>query len=190
MRLSSLDKVMYPGTGTTKAEVLDYYARISPVLLPHLAGRPVTRVRFPHGVGDVQFFEKNVPAGTPAWLRRAGRDPVFPFIDDLAGLPFFANLHSIELAVPQCRCAGEGKGAAPRPADPRVIDTADGARDGSWRSAPCSTAHGGVPGRPPGGVGHGPMPAPEGRLAACGVAHARLWQHGLPGPRGPGDAGP
>ena len=101
MRLSSLDKVMYPRTNTTKAEVLDYYARISPVLLPHLAGRPVTRVRFPHGVGDTQFFEKNIPAGTPPWLRRAGRDPVFPFIDDLAGLTFFANLNSIELHVPQ-----------------------------------------------------------------------------------------
>ncbi|MEO6998017.1 MAG: non-homologous end-joining DNA ligase [Terracoccus sp.] len=122
MRLSSLDKVMYPSAGTTKAEVLDYYARISPVLLPHLAGRPVTRVRFPHGVGDVQFFEKNVPAGTPAWLRRAGRDPVFPFIDDLAGLTFFANLNSIELHVPQWRWEGEGKGAEPRPPDRLVID--------------------------------------------------------------------
>lgn len=122
MRLSSLDKVMYPGTGTTKAEVLDYYARISPVLLPHLAGRPVTRVRFPHGVGDVQFFEKNIPAGTPVWLRRAGRDPVFPFIDDLAGLTFFANLNSIELHVPQWRWEGEGKGAEPRHPDRLVID--------------------------------------------------------------------
>ncbi|MEP7330847.1 MAG: non-homologous end-joining DNA ligase [Terracoccus sp.] len=122
MRLSSLDKVMYPRTNTTKAEVLDYYARISPVLLPHLAGRPVTRVRFPHGVGDTQFFEKNIPAGTPPWLRRAGRDPVFPFIDDLAGLTFFANLNSIELHVPQWRWEGEGKVAEPRHPDRLVID--------------------------------------------------------------------
>ncbi len=122
MRLSSLDKVLYPRTSTTKAEVLDYYARISPVLLPHLAGRPVTRVRFPHGVGDMQFFEKNIPAGTPPWLRRAGRDPVFPFIDDLAGLTFFANLNSIELHVPQWRWEGEGRTAEPRRPDRLVID--------------------------------------------------------------------
>ena len=122
MRLSSLDKVMFPVTGTTKAQVLDYYARIAPVLLPHLAGRPVTRIRFPHGVGDVQFFEKNIPAGTPAWVRRAGRDPVFPFIDDLAALTFFANLNSIELHVPQWRWEGDGKDAAPRNPDRLVID--------------------------------------------------------------------
>jgi len=97
MKLSSLEKVMYPRTGTTKAQVIDYYARIAPVILLHLRDRAVTRIRFPHGVGDMQFFEKNIPAGTPAWIRRAGRDPVFPFIDDLAGLTFFANLNSLEL---------------------------------------------------------------------------------------------
>ena len=90
MKLSSLEKVMYPAAGTTKAEVIDYYARMAPVILPQLADRPVTRIRYPHGVHDMQFFEKNVPAGTPPWIRRAGRDPVFPFIDDLAGLTFFA----------------------------------------------------------------------------------------------------
>jgi bifunctional non-homologous end joining protein LigD len=122
LRLSSLDKVMYPSTGTTKAEVLDYYARIAPVILPHLAGRPVTRVRFPHGVGDLSFFEKNVPAGVPSWVRRAGRDPVFPFIDDLAGLTFFANLNSLELHVPQWRFEGEGREAVPGNPDRLVID--------------------------------------------------------------------
>jgi bifunctional non-homologous end joining protein LigD len=122
LRLSSLEKVMYPATGTTKAEVLDYYARIAPVILPHLAGRPVTRVRFPHGVGDLSFFEKNVPAGVPPWVRRAGRDPVFPFIDDLAGLTFFANLNSLELHVPQWRLEGEGREAVPDNPDRLVID--------------------------------------------------------------------
>jgi bifunctional non-homologous end joining protein LigD len=122
LRLSSLEKVMYPTTGTTKAEVLDYYARIAPVILPHLAGRPVTRVRFPHGVGDLSFFEKNVPAGVPPWVRRAGRDPVFPFIDDLAGLTFFANLNSLELHVPQWRFQGEGREAVPGNPDRLVID--------------------------------------------------------------------
>ena len=105
MKLSSLEKVMYPATGTTKAEVIDYYARIAPVILPHLRDRAVTRIRFPHGVGDMQFFEKNIPAGTPTWIRRAGRDPVFPLIDDLAGLTYFANLNSLDLHVPQWRYA-------------------------------------------------------------------------------------
>lgn len=122
MRLSSLEKVMYPRTGTTKAQVIDYYARIAPVILPHLRDRAVTRIRFPHGVADMQFFEKNIPAGTPAWIRRAGRDPVFPLIDDLAGLTYFANLNSLELHVPQWRFAGEGRDAEPRNPDRLVID--------------------------------------------------------------------
>lgn len=122
MRLSSLEKVMYPRAGTTKAQVLDYYARIAPVLLPHLAGRAVTRIRFPHGVGDAQFFEKNLPAGTPAWVRRVGAGPVFPLIDDLAGLTYFVNLNSLELHVPQWRYDGEGAGAEPRNPDRLVID--------------------------------------------------------------------
>ena len=122
LRLSSLEKMMYPRAGTTKAEVLDYYARISPVLLPHLAGRPVTRIRFPHGVGDMQFFEKNIPAGTPDWVRRAGRDPVFPFVDDLAALTFLVNLNSLELHVPQWRYEGEGRDAVARDPDRLVID--------------------------------------------------------------------
>lgn len=122
MKLSSLEKVMYPATGTTKAEVIDYYARISAVILPHLAHRPVTRIRYPHGVGDMQFFEKNVPAGTPDWIRRAGRDPVFPFIDDLAGLTFFANLNSLELHVPQWRFDGVGREAVALNPDRLVID--------------------------------------------------------------------
>ncbi|MEO7130863.1 MAG: non-homologous end-joining DNA ligase [Dermatophilaceae bacterium] len=130
LSLSSLDKVMYPKTGTTKAEVLDYYARIGPVLLPHLAGRPVTRVRFPHGVGDLQFFEKNVPSGVPDWIRRAGRDPVFPLIDDLAALTYFANLNSLELHVPQWRYAGVGQDAAARNPDRLVIDLDPGPSTG------------------------------------------------------------
>lgn len=121
--LSSLDKVMYPETGTTKAEVLDYYARIGPVLLPHLDGRPVTRIRYPHGVADpMRFFEKNIPSGCPDWIRRAGRDPVFPFIEDLAGLTYFVNLNSLELHVPQWRYAGQGRDAVALDPDRLVID--------------------------------------------------------------------
>jgi bifunctional non-homologous end joining protein LigD len=122
MRLSSLEKVMYPATGTTKAQVIDYYARVAPVILPHLRDRAVTRIRYPHGVGDMQFFEKNIPAGTPSWIRRAGRDPVFPLVDDLAGLTFFANLNSLELHVHQWRYEGEGRDAVARNPDRLVID--------------------------------------------------------------------
>jgi bifunctional non-homologous end joining protein LigD len=122
IRLSSLEKVMYPATGTTKAQVIDYYARVAPVILPHLRDRAVTRIRYPHGVGDMQFFEKNIPAGTPSWIRRAGRDPVFPLVDDLAGLTFFANLNSLELHVHQWRYEGEGRDAVARNPDRLVID--------------------------------------------------------------------
>ena len=57
---------MYPRTGTTKGEVLNYYAQVAPVMLPHLADRAVTRIRWPHGTGDKSFFEKNMPGGTPS----------------------------------------------------------------------------------------------------------------------------
>ena len=69
LALTNLAKVLYPADGFTKAEVLDYYQRISPVLLPHIAGRPMTLRRFPHGVGDLSFFEKHAPAHRPDWLR-------------------------------------------------------------------------------------------------------------------------
>ena len=69
LELSNLDKVLYPAAGFTKGEVIDYYTRIAPVLLPHLRDRPLTRIRFPNGVDRPAFFEKNAPAGTPAWVR-------------------------------------------------------------------------------------------------------------------------
>ena len=71
LKISNLDKVLYPRTGTTKGEVLNYYAQVAPVLLPHLKDRAVTRIRWPHGVADKSFFEKNTPAGTPSWVRTA-----------------------------------------------------------------------------------------------------------------------
>ncbi len=67
--LSNLDKVLYPEAGFTKAEVIDYYSRISGVLLPHLRGRPLTVKRYPNGVGGAFFFEKNAPRHTPSWIR-------------------------------------------------------------------------------------------------------------------------
>jgi len=131
LRISNLDKVLYPRTGTTKGEVLNYYASISEVLLPHLRDRAVTRIRWPHGVQANSFFEKNAPAGTPSWVRtatvpttgsRAGSDGDtlrFPICDDLATLTWLVNLAALELHVHQWQVTRAGK---PRKPDRLVID--------------------------------------------------------------------
>lgn len=120
LRISNLGKVLYPASGTTKAEVITYYTEAAQVLLPTLADRPVTRVRWPHGTAAVSFFEKNVPSGTPSWVRtmdvdtsgsrsRQGAPGVvrFPVVDSLASLVWLSNLAALELHVPQWR-AREG----------------------------------------------------------------------------------
>ncbi|MGN6723445.1 MAG: non-homologous end-joining DNA ligase [Marmoricola sp.] len=116
LRLVNLDKVMYPDTGTTKAEVISYYTEVAPAMLPTLADRPVTRVRWPHGTGAASFFEKNAPGGTPSWVRTMDVDTSgsrtvdrvpgvlrFPVVDSLATLVWLANLAALELHVPQWR---------------------------------------------------------------------------------------
>jgi bifunctional non-homologous end joining protein LigD len=132
LKISNLDKVLYPRTGTTKGEVLSYYAQIAPTLLPHLAGRCVTRIRWPHGVQEGSFFEKNVPQGTPSWVHTAtvpttgsrgssrnGDTLVFPIVDDLATLTWLVNLAALELHVHQWTVGRNGR---PRGADRLVID--------------------------------------------------------------------
>src|SRR3712207_9236286 len=71
LKLSNLDKVMYPATGFTKGHVIDYYTRIAPVMLDHLRNRPLTRIRYPNGVDDKFFFEKNCPDHRPEWVEVA-----------------------------------------------------------------------------------------------------------------------
>jgi bifunctional non-homologous end joining protein LigD len=137
LKISNLGKVMYPSTGTTKGEVHNYYARIAPVMLPHLADRAVTRIRWPHGTSEMQFFEKNVPSGAPSWLRtvtvpstgsRGGGDRiVFPVIDGLADLTYFANLASLELHVHQWTVGRNGR---PKNPNRMVIDLDPGAPAG------------------------------------------------------------
>lgn len=113
LKLTNLDKVMYPETGTTKAEVIDYYARIAPVMLPHIANRPVTRKRWTgqNGVGTAAdpgdvFFQKNLDAGTPSWVKRrviehrSGPNE-YPIVNDLATLVWLAQMAALELHVPQ-----------------------------------------------------------------------------------------
>jgi bifunctional non-homologous end joining protein LigD len=104
LSLSNLDKVMYPATGFTKGQVVDYYARIAPVMVPHLAGRPITLKRYPDGVEGPHFFEKNCPSHRPAWIPthpvvlEGGKKTVgFCLIQEPAALVWTANLAAIEL---------------------------------------------------------------------------------------------
>lgn len=111
LKLSNLDKVLYP-SGFTKGEVIAYYHQIAAVMLPHLAGRPVTRIRFPHGTTKPSFFEKNVPAGAPEWLRVHHVDGSegeldFPVIDGVPALVYMANLAALELHTHQWRVADD-----------------------------------------------------------------------------------
>jgi bifunctional non-homologous end joining protein LigD len=118
LELSNLDKVLYPEAGFTKGEVIDYYTRVSPALLPHLRDRPVTRIRYPNGVAAKGFFEKNAPAGTPDWVRTVtlpapgstkDREMVeYIVCDDLPTLVWLANLAALELHTPQWRIGTTG----------------------------------------------------------------------------------
>jgi bifunctional non-homologous end joining protein LigD len=118
LAITNLTKILYPQTGFTKGEVLDYYARVAPVLLPHLAGRPLTRKRYPNGVDGPSFFEKNAPRGTPEWVRTVtlpvpgstmNRETIdFVIVEDLPTLVWTANLASLELHVPQWKVGPRG----------------------------------------------------------------------------------
>lgn len=132
VRLTSLDKVLYPATGTTKAEVIDYLARVAQPLLAHLQDRPVTRIRWPQGVSSASFFEKNAPRGMPGWVRTvsvASSDgPItFPLMDDVASLVWAANLSALELHVPQWTV---GRRGGVRDPNRLVIDLDPGAPAG------------------------------------------------------------
>jgi bifunctional non-homologous end joining protein LigD len=109
LRLSNLDKVLYPEAGFTKAEVIDYYARISPALLTHSAGRAMSLRRFPDGVDGESFFEKRCPSYRPEWMATypGPGDHVgeirYCGIDDVASLVWLANLAALELHAPMAR---------------------------------------------------------------------------------------
>jgi len=101
--LSNLDKIFWPKSKTTKAETIDYYARVAPTLIPHLADRPLTRVRCPDGVEGQRFFEKRIPKGAPEWVRSepVGMDRVgivdFVVCDDRPTLVWLAQMAALEL---------------------------------------------------------------------------------------------
>ncbi|SFR66129.1 DNA ligase D, polymerase domain-containing protein/DNA ligase D, ligase domain-containing protein [Microbacterium azadirachtae] len=118
LRVTNLDKVVYPETGTTKGEVIDYYARIAPLLLPVVAGRPVTRKRWVEGVGTAadpqgSFFAKQLEPGAPGWIRRreiphSGGAKDYPLVDEVATLVWMAQVAAIELHIPQWRFTPDG----------------------------------------------------------------------------------
>ena len=130
MKLTNLDKVLYPKTHTTKADVLSYYAQVGPTMLPHLRDRPATRKRWPDGVAEVKgvrptvFFNKDLGAGTPDWVPRRtishkDHDNDYPVINDLATLSWLAQLAALEIHVPQWRFGLDGQ---PQNPDRLVLD--------------------------------------------------------------------
>lgn len=116
LSLSNLDKVLFPKVGFTKGALIDYYVRVAPTMLPHVAGRAVTLRRFPNGVDGDSFYEKHVPSHKPSWVRtahvdlesssrrakRAG-DVEYVLVGDLPSLVWAANLATIEFHVPLWR---------------------------------------------------------------------------------------
>ena len=112
LKLSNLEKILYPAPGTTKAEVIDYYTRVAPALLPHMKGRPLTLKRYPNGVDGKFFYEKNCPGHRPDWVTTAAiysrsnkADINFCVVEDLPTLVWAANLASLELHTSLARAA-------------------------------------------------------------------------------------
>ncbi len=134
LSVSNLDKVLYPSAEFTKGEIIDYYARIAPVMLPHLRDRPASFIRYPNGVDTQGFFAKNAPKGTPSWVRTV-RLPApgsskdrgeldYVVVDELPTLVWLANLAAIEMHVPQWQVGPRG---AVRDPDLLVVDLDPGA---------------------------------------------------------------
>lgn len=129
LRVTNLDKVVYPATGTTKGEIIAYYTAIAPLLLPLLDGRPVTRKRWVEGVGSAEapadsFFTKQIEPGAPSWIPRqaiqhSDGPKEYPLVQDVATLVWLAQVAAIELHVPQWRFSPEGLPGKP---DRLVLD--------------------------------------------------------------------
>ena len=129
VRLTNLDKVLYPESGTTKADAIAYLRAVAGAILPQLRDRVVTRVNFPDGIGGERFFERHAPRGMPDWIRAftisasSGSEDAkrvrYPVIDDEAGLVWFANRALTELHTPQWHIGPRGGIGTP---DRLVID--------------------------------------------------------------------
>src|SRR5690554_5148078 len=129
LTLTNLDKVLYPATGTTKADVIAYYAEIAPVLLPHVENRPATRKRWVHGVGTADepgevFFQKNLDSSAPSWVKRRpiehkNHTNEYPLVNDVATLTWLGQIAALEIHVPQWKF---GRNGAIRNPDRIVLD--------------------------------------------------------------------
>lgn len=118
--LTNPAKVLYPAAGTTKSDVFDYYTGIAELMLPHIAGRPVTRKRWPNGVDQGAFFEKQLAVSAPSWLARGAIEhrhatTTYPIIDDIDGLAWIAQQAALEVHVPQWRFSEQQVSAEPQP---------------------------------------------------------------------------
>jgi len=149
VKLTNAEKVLYPATGTTKADVFDYYTRIAEVMLPHIAGRPATRKRWPNGVEQESFFEKQLASSAPDWLPRASvkhrsGTTTYPIIDSPDGLAWIAQQAALEVHVPQWRFVAEwtrsgAEELKPGPATRLVFDLDPG--EGVTMPQLCEVAH-------------------------------------------------
>ncbi len=111
VRLTNPDKVLYPATGATEGDVFDYYVEVAEAMLPHIAGRAVTRKRWPNGVEQGSFFEKQLASSAPDWLERGtiaqkSGTTTYPVIDTVEGLAWIAQQAALEVHVPQWRFTG------------------------------------------------------------------------------------
>jgi bifunctional non-homologous end joining protein LigD len=119
VKVTSADKVMYPETGTTKRDVIDYLLAVADVMLPRLRDRVVTRIRYPDGTGGKRFYERHAPKSMPEWIRavtvsaspgteKDAKQVRYPVVGDRAGLAWMANQAALELHVPQWRVGPRG----------------------------------------------------------------------------------
>jgi bifunctional non-homologous end joining protein LigD len=149
VKLTNADKVLYPVTGTTKGDVFDYYTRIAEVMLPHAAGRPATRKRWPNGVDRDSFFEKQLASSAPDWLPRASvthrsGTTTYPIVDSPEALAWIAQQAALEVHVPQWRFVAEwtrsrAEELKPGPATRLVFDLDPG--EGVTMPQLCEVAH-------------------------------------------------
>ena len=117
VRVTNPGRLLFPAAGTTKADVIGYYARAADAMLPVVAGRPATRKRWPTGTGGQAFFVKDLEAGTPAWLPRVqlrhdGGPKFYPMFGSRAALAWLGQVAALELHVPQWRIPASRR---PRP---------------------------------------------------------------------------
>jgi bifunctional non-homologous end joining protein LigD len=141
VKLTNPDKVLYPAVGTTKGEVFDYYVNVAKAMLPHIAGRAVTRKRWPNGVEEGSFFEKQLASSAPDWMDRGtivhkSGTTTYPLIDTVEGLAWIAQQAALEVHVPQWRFDDSG-GIGPATRIVFDLDPGDGV---TFRQL-CEVAH-------------------------------------------------